>query len=187
MDYIYLACIDRIKAYDQLFTDAGLKTIQHFDFFKNQYIYPELHLLYKKPALFYEYRVAWRDKDRLVQKGEAQLRFHLELENYAASMDKSKNQATALQIFKYHRLVKGILHGFAQEGKFPRLGCTDEEPDLNPTTTNVHILSFSTTIEDDIALQISNCDIEEVTGEEVGLTRVPVAEEPESGLRYNID
>lgn len=189
MDYIYLSCINRIKAYQQLFTDNGLKPIEHFDFFKNQYIYPELHHIYKKPALFFEYRVSWKDRDRLVQDGTALLRFHLELENYAASFDKSKNQETALRIFKYHRLVKGILHGFAQEGKFSRLGCTDEEPDLNPTTTNVHIISFSTKVTDDIALQIEKLGVEPVDGADLDMsvTKVPTQIVEPEGDRYVID
>jgi hypothetical protein len=191
MDYIYLACINRIKSLEQLFTDAGLKPVQHFDFFKNQYIYPELHHVYKKPALFFEYRVAWRDKDRLVQEGDAELRFHLELENYAASFDRSKNQETALMIFKYHRLLKGCLHGFVPSlegsGVGSRMGCISEDPDLNPTTTNVHIITFKTKVTDDIALQIEQMGIEETQGDDVSLTRVDPENIDGTTDRYVID
>lgn len=187
MDYIYLACIDRIKSFEALFQERGLKPIQHFDFFKNQYIYPELHHIYKKPALFFEYRVNWRDRDRLVQKGEASLRFHLEIENYAASFEGSKNQETALRIFKYHRLLKGILHGFRKEGTVPRLVCVGEEPDLNPTTTNVHILTFECTVVDDVAEQIAKLNMEEAIGEELALTRVAQKDSEPNQTKYNVE
>lgn len=168
MNYIYLPLIDRVKSFESLFEDLGLPTVKHFDYFKNQYVYPELHHLYLKPAMFFEYQVTWANGDGLVQKGTVTIRWHLELENYAQSFDGAKNQDQALSIFVYHRLVRALLHGYGGS-MFSPLYATDEEPDLNPTNSNVHVLSFRAQVTDDLAKQIADLGTAQVTGEDLNL------------------
>jgi hypothetical protein len=172
MNHIYTAIKERLNSHQSLFTDAGSSFIRHFDFYKNQYIYPEMHPPYKKPALFFEYSVAWKDTARGVQQGDVAIRLHLEQENYSESFTgikrnrqvvEARDQGSALQLLTTERLLGAVLHNWADEG-FTPLKRTNTDPDLNPTSTNVAIISFSTTVLDDTARQL----------EEAGYLKVPL-------------
>ena len=113
MDFIYTAIIDRFNNNQALFTDVNLQPIKHFDLFKGQYIYPELHLPYKRPAIFYAYLANWKSRSgKLDQEGTLQVRLHIELENYGQSFGHSQNRDYALQIFEYHKRINALVHGW---------------------------------------------------------------------------
>ena len=180
MDFIYTAIIDRLQSADSLqhFSDCDLGPFKHLDIFKGQYLYPELHLLYKRPALFYQYGVQWTDRGgSLVQDGLVTVRLHIELENYGQSFAHSKNRDYALQVFKYHSLVAGLLHGYGTE-YFSPLRRRSNEPDEAPAQTNVHVISFDTKIVDNTAQQIRDTQYTTIMIDNMHTQQVPIQDDP---------
>lgn len=141
MDYIYLPCIDRIKASAQLFIDSNLTPIAHFDRFKGQYLNPEMHQPWAKPAVFFKFNITWEDIGNNAQKGNGVMEVHLELENYGESYDGSPDQDYAIQDFEYQRIIAAILHGF-KTANFTALRRRSSDEDENPSNTNVTIIRF---------------------------------------------
>lgn len=189
MDFIYTKICEHLTSAEtlQIFTDCELVPIKHFDIFKGQYLYPELHLQYKRPALFYEYAVTWTDRaGSLVQDGLVTVRLHLELENYGQSFHHSKNRDYALEVMKYHNLVAGLIHGFNDE-TFGSLRRRTNEPDQTPAQTNVHVISFETKIVDSTAQQIADSGLTEVVPDDVVTRQVPLKDPPTGEGKYNID
>ncbi|MEQ8685461.1 MAG: hypothetical protein RIE86_09215 [Imperialibacter sp.] len=184
-DLIYLALIARFKANEALFTADGLKPVAHFDLFKNQYIYPELHHLYKRPALFFEFNDEWEDKDDKSQDGTIMLSVHIELENYGDSADRSKNKDYALEIFKYHRYINALIHGF-KSPVFTRLKRLRGQTDQNPTNTNVKVITYSTRVMDDSAWQLEQKGLIKEPLDDVTFTRVAHQPVEPTGNRYVI-
>jgi hypothetical protein len=148
MDYIYLPCVQRFKDSAQLFVDSGLQPIAHFDRFKGQYLNPEMHQPWAKPAVFFKFNISWEDLSSNTQKGKGILEIHLELENYGESADGSPDQAYALQDYEYQRIVAAILHGF-KTANFTGLKRRSTDEDENPSNTNVTIIRFEFEIIDE--------------------------------------
>jgi hypothetical protein len=148
MDYIFLPCIERLKASEQLFIDSGLQPIAHFDRFKGQYLNPDLHQPWAKPAIFFKFNIAWENQSNNTQKGTGTMEVHLELENYSESYAGSPDQALALLDYEYIRVVSAILHGFRTD-KFQSLARVTTDEDENPSNTNVTIIRFSFEILDE--------------------------------------
>lgn len=156
MDFIYTAIIDRFNNNQALFTDVNLQPIKHFDLFKGQYIYPELHLPYKRPAIFYAYLANWKSRSgKLDQEGTLQVRLHIELENYGQSFGHSQNRDYALQIFEYHKRINALVHGFSGTN-FTPLKRVLSEPDEAPAQTNVEVLTYETKVVDETAQQFKD-------------------------------
>lgn len=185
MDFIYNDIVQRFKDNEEVFTSKGLVPIKHFDLFKSQYIYPELHILYKKPALFYEYAVAWSDYQGLKQEGNLTLRIHMEIENYGQSFAHSKNKDYALQVFEYHKRANALLHGFGGSNFHP-LRRRSNEPDLNPASTNVHIITYESKVHDDTAQQLKDLGLIKAPIDEMETKQVPLKEQEEGQSKYYI-
>jgi hypothetical protein len=148
MDYIYEAVCERLDSKAALFEQVALQPIRHIDYFKGQYQQPELHEIYELPAVFMDYSVNWEDESNNTQKGTATIRIHIELDNIGESANRSSTKAQALEIFRYYQLVNVLLHGLQGES-FTKLKRRSEEPDLNPTATHVHIITYTCEVEDD--------------------------------------
>jgi|GEM_PF-4483278 len=189
MDFIYNSIIERLTQNKAVFEEFNVPFIQYFDLFKSQYIYPELHLPYKRPALFYEWAAQWTDKGVGIQQGDLTLRLHLELENYGESfvgmtrtgqVMESKNKGYALEIFEMQKLVHAIISGLEGEA-FTPLRRISTDPDLNPINTNVTLITYSTKVTDDTAFQIADRVFERVPLDDMQNERVettpPVEEE----------
>lgn len=163
MDFIYETIKAKFQANQALFTDCGMSIIRHFDTFKSQYVYPEMHHLYKKPALFYEWQAAWTDAGRLVQDGDVTIRLHLELENYGEQFTgikktgqavDSRNKDHAELVFKYATYVNALVLGLSGSA-FTPLRRIANDPDLSPTNSNVQIITYKCRVTDDTALQLT--------------------------------
>jgi hypothetical protein len=150
MRYVYLPTIQRIKNSNQLFIDNGLKPIAHFDRYKGQYLNPELHQPWEKPALFFKFNITWEDFNNKVQKGVGVMEVHMELENYGESYDGSSDQDYALQDFDYQEIIAAILHGY-KTANFTALKRRSTDEDENPSNTNVTIMRFEFEVIDESA------------------------------------
>jgi hypothetical protein len=142
MDYIYLPCVQRVKDSEQLFTTNGVNPIAHFDLFKGQYLNPEIHQPWAKPALFFKFNITWEDLSNNTQKGIGELELHIEQENYSESYDGSSDRDQALSDFELVRIVSAVLHGF-KTANFTALKRRATNMDDNPSNTNVTVVRFS--------------------------------------------
>ncbi|MAX23393.1 MAG: hypothetical protein CMJ19_02720 [Phycisphaeraceae bacterium] len=186
MDFIYTSIIDRFADNADVFADNNIGIIKHFDLFKNQYVYPELHLPYKRPALFYQYQVNWKSRGgALIQEGAVQIRLHIELENYGQSFGHSANRDYALEIFKYHTVVYALCQGFST-AKFTPLNRISNEPDETPAQTNVHIITFETKILDDTAQQLIDSGKIKQPLDDMTTTEKPLPVQEETESKYVI-
>ncbi len=149
MEAIYRALVTRFNsnAVKQLFTDEGLEPVKHIDRYKGQYLNPELHQAWAVPAIFFKFNIVWEPKANNTQRGNGILEAHIELENYHESYMGSSDYEAALTDYKYHQLIHSVLQGFstADFGALSRI-TTDE--DENPSNTNVTIIRYSFTVED---------------------------------------
>jgi hypothetical protein len=147
MEIIYRALLARFTASAPLFTDNNLKPIAHLDRFKGQYLNPELHQAYPVPAIFFKFNIVWEDKGSNTQRGNGILEVHVELENYHESYLSSQDLDEALVDYQYLAIIHSILQGFQDESFGPLSRMTTEE-DENPSNTNVTIMRYSFTIDD---------------------------------------
>jgi hypothetical protein len=141
MDFVYLPCVTRLKSAPALFTDNGTEAPVHFDLYKGQYVNPELHQPYPKPAIFFRFEIDWEDLKNNTQKGLAIMELHLERENYSETADGSPDQETALKDFEFMRIVNFLIHGFST-ADFSPLKRRKTNMDENPVTTNVTIQRY---------------------------------------------
>lgn len=148
MDYIYKPLLQRFKDNTDLFAAVGIAPIGHIDRFKGQYLNPDLHQPYLKPALFIRFTTRWEDKGNLTQEGKVTMEVHMELENYGESYMDSPDQDYALEDYLYQRVVNILIHGFEGE-EFSRLMRVSTDEDENPTNTNVTVSRYECTIQDD--------------------------------------
>ena len=179
MDFIYTTLIQRFKDNETLFNDEGLLPVKHFDMFKGQYIYPELHLAYKKPALFFQFRTVWKSFNEYTQDGTVTLTLHVELENYGHSAGYSRNRDYALQVFDTHRRINALMHGFSSS-QFTPLMRIENNPDDSPVKTNVELITYQTSLRDDTALQFREMGLIKEPLDEVSTpSQVPVRQAPQ--------
>jgi hypothetical protein len=143
METLYRALVTRINAAAALFTDNDLKAIAHIDRFKGQYLNPELHQAWPVPAIFFKFNVVWEDKGNNTQRGNGILEVHVELENYHESYSGSPDYDAALVDYQYLAIIHTVLQGFMGLSR----QTTDE--DENPSNTNVTIMRYAFTIDDD--------------------------------------
>jgi hypothetical protein len=153
MDYVYKPCIAELKSKAQLFIDNGVIPIAHFDKFKGQYIHPDLHQPYAKPAAFFKFNITWEDLVANAKKGHATLEVHLELENYYESGDINPDKDLALLDYEMIRVTSAILHGF-KTANFSALRHKSTDEDESPTTTNVTIMRFEFDVIDESTTKI---------------------------------
>lgn len=187
MDFIYTAIIAKIKANATIFTDNGLQTIATIDRFKGQYINPELHQPYARPALFVGFKTQWKDVGNLNQKGDTTVTLHLELENSVAeSADGSPDQEVALQDFTYMSVLNALIHGMAGN-QYSRLMRKTTDEDEEPLQTNVTLITYDTEVTDNSAERYK--DYIEVPLDDMITTKVPHVSNtpPEPGNKYVID
>lgn len=169
MDIIYNAIIDRLNANKDLFTTNGMDAIKHIDLFKGQYINPEMHPAYKKPAVFYSWGAAWEDKIGLTQEGKLTIQIHLEISNRAQSFGGARDKDSGLLHFKYQTYVNALLHGFST-ALFNPLKRRANEPDKSPTDTNVQLITYETKLVDDTAKQLVDSGYQFATIDDVNIT-----------------
>lgn len=150
MEAIYRALVTRFNSnpVKQLFTNEGLKPVAHIDRYKGQYLNPELHQAWNVPAIFFKFNITWEDKGNNTQRGTGIIEAHIELENYHESYMNSTDFDAALTDYKYHQLIHSVLQGYntADFGPLSRI-TTDE--DENPSNTNVTIIRYTFTVEDE--------------------------------------
>lgn len=149
MELIYRALVSRFNnpTVKQLFTDNNLKPIAHIDRYKGQYLNPELHQAWAVPAIFFKFNLVWEDKGNNTQRGSGILEVHIELENYHESYMGSPDYDAALTDYKYHELIHSVLQGFNTPDFGPLSRMTTDE-DENPSNTNVTVVRYSFTIDD---------------------------------------
>lgn len=143
MKDIFKTICDRVKAGEQIFQELNLAPIRHFDLFKGQYLNPDQVQPYELPALFYQYSVLWDEAGSNTQKGACTVTIHLELDGMAESYEGSSDQDTALMAFDYFMLVNVLLQGLEGED-FTGLKRKTDDPDLSPSATTVHLITYET-------------------------------------------
>lgn len=141
MDYVYLPCVARLKASAALFTTNETEAPVHFDLYKGQYVNPELHQPYLKPAIFFRFEIDWEDLSNNNQKGLGMMELHIERENYGETADGSPDQTMALKDFEFVRCAHAVLQGFST-ANFSPLKRRKSQMDEAPVATNVSILKY---------------------------------------------
>ncbi len=183
MKKIYLAIMAHLKTLDAFFEEFSYSKIKYYDLFRGQYIYPESHPAYDRPAVFIEMAIDWSDNQaNLSQQGTATIRVHVVQDQYSDSFDydagASADKSTALRVLDFADLVHEAIHGFESQsiGKLYR---TRSLPDTGADNEDVTILEYTCQIIDDstsrlneyvhndptdVALNITNALVKKIKG-----------------------
>lgn len=175
LDLIYRALVTRLNAAAPLFEEENLKPIGHIDRFKGQYLNPELHNPWAVPAIFLKTNITWEDKGNNAQRGAGLLEVHVELENYHESYMGSGDFESALIDYKYLQIIHAIIQGFKGETWGPMSRITTDE-DENPSNTNVTIIRYAFTVDDDTTSKYIDWITEKL--DDMLTIRKPVPEAP---------
>lgn len=185
MDYIYLPCVAKLKQIAQLFIDNGTEVPKHYDLFKGQYVNPDLHQPYAKPAIFFRFEIDWQDLANNSQKGIGIMEVHCERENYSETADGSPDQETALKDFEFMRIVNFGLHGF-ETADFSKLKRRKTQMDEQPVQTNITIIRYDFEVIDNSTDKYKDWLNEKLDDLTLNKKPMPEPEQPLDDDKYHV-
>lgn len=122
-----------------IFTAAGLQTLQTIDRYRRQPIEPEKFEFYQTPALFIDYRIAWERTGKKYD-GRGILDVHVVTDNPFNTGNIFTNKEEALKQIFWFKIARKLLDNLESEntGKLYRI---DERP-VDTGVIVYHVLSY---------------------------------------------